>query len=246
MRKFVVAIFVACAVLVATAPSHSHDLEAAQDDDDMNIMMSAFIKGQRGLIAEMKVATLMVANTVMPGFNFDVTVNTSIAHPNTNASCPHPPAAFPLFIETQFQTWIQMLHNIVAGVSYVGAMVGASMVNDEMIKTFMQSRSLLLPYPDVNGGSGFGMGFQVLCGWTQVFSFGGGGGGGAGAMCVFCSFNVLTCFPWPRLCSDARCPCEPWFDSTLCVGACRSSGFGGGGGAGMETPVDVSDACTVL
>jgi hypothetical protein len=191
MRKFVVAIFVACAVLVATAPSHSHDLEAAQDDDDMNIMMSAFIKGQRGLIAEMKVATLMVANTVMPGFNFDVTVNTSIAHPNTNASCPHPPAAFPLFIETQFQTWIQMLHNIVAGVSYVGAMVGASMVNDEMIKTFMQSRSLLLPYPDVNGGSGFGMGFQVLCGWTQVFSFGGGGGGGAGAMCVFCSFDVF-------------------------------------------------------
>lgn len=172
------------------APTHSHELTDFEDEfgngpphDDgpgMQTMLASFVKGQRGLIAEMKVATLMVANTVMPGFDFDVTVNTTIAHPNQNATCPHPPVEFQLFIENQFATWIQMLHNIVAGVSYVGAQVGNTMVDDQMIATFMSSRKQFANYPDANGGSGFGMGFQVLCGYNQIFSFGGGGGGGAG------------------------------------------------------------------
>ena len=78
------------------------------------------------------------------------------------------------------QTWIQLLHNIVAGITYTGAMIGESITNDQMIATFMSSRRQFANFPDANGGSGFGMGFQIICGETQVFSFGGGGGGGAG------------------------------------------------------------------
>lgn len=105
-----VAAFVAlCAATSPLAAAMEEGVERVletDDGDDCSEMLAAFVKGQRGLIAEFKVATLMVANAVMPGMDFDLTINTSIAHPNVNASCPNPRKEFPLFIENQFNTCV--------------------------------------------------------------------------------------------------------------------------------------------
>ncbi len=95
-------LFVALALATAT-PAVKLDESELLGTDDCTVMQDAFIQGQRGLIAEFKVATLAVANAVLPGFDFDISVSTTTAHPNTNATCPNPPPEFPLFILNQFQ-----------------------------------------------------------------------------------------------------------------------------------------------
>ena len=45
---------------------------------------------------------------------------------------------------------------------------------------FTPARALLGSVPDANGGSGWGMGFQMYCASEQIMSFGAGGGGGVG------------------------------------------------------------------
>ena len=97
------AILLCAFALAASAPITSLDESELLGTDDCTVMQNAFIQGQRGLIAEFKVATLAVANTVLPGFEFDISVSTTTAHPNTNATCPNPPPEFPLFILNQFQ-----------------------------------------------------------------------------------------------------------------------------------------------
>ena len=117
-----------CGLAVAV-PAPVEDVMLSEYDDGNQVMLNAFVKGQRALIAEFKVATLMVANSVMPGFDFDVSINTTVAHPNTNAICPNPPKAFENFIEYQFYQWVQLLHNLVEGISYSGVMIGNSITN---------------------------------------------------------------------------------------------------------------------
>ena len=76
-----------------------------------------------------------------------------------------------------------------------GAVVGSMVVDEAMQELFELYKADLMadnsPPPGDNGGSGFGMGFQIMCGPTQLFSFGMGGGGGVGLRYV-ASVDTVT------------------------------------------------------
>lgn len=80
---------VAFAGLLACACGQSGDLSA---------MLGAFGEAQRSLTAEYLVSVVTVAEEVLPGFQVDVTVNSTAPSVSTNSYCPAPPKEFELFV----------------------------------------------------------------------------------------------------------------------------------------------------
>jgi len=257
---------VACvgSLALAVAAPHSAAVSGAVGGDVAELM-AAFVKGHRALLGEYKVATLAVANAILPGFAIDLEVNATISPPNVTDACPNPPVEFPLFIQGQFLAWTQMLHNMVAGLTASGAALGDAMINQGVIDMFMVSRKQFANFPDVNGGTGFGMGFSLLCGTDVVFSFGGGGGGsatqltsgfGGGAGAGIATPNIQIgggggCTCGASLTGCAKCGSDAQQDDSgnllsmsptvvNAMNSCPANNitvcFSGGGGGGMSSP----------